>query len=270
MVLSIVGLGLGDVEDVTLKGFNAVKEADVVFLEIYTSLVINANKQTLESFYGKEILEADRICIEEQNDKILEEAKTKKVAILVGGDPFSATTHSELYLKAIEQGIDVKVIHNASIMNAVASCGLQLYRFGETVSIPFFEVNWRPRSFYDKIIKNRSANLHTLCLLDIKVRERSVENLMANRLIFEPPRFMTVNVAIDQILEIDNELNLLGETEIKAIGISRLGTKEGKIISGTLQSLRNSDFGVPLHSLIICAPELHDLELSFYNHYASG
>jgi diphthine synthase len=32
----------------------------------------------------------------------------------------------------------VRVIHNASIMNAVGACGLQLYRFGEAVSIVFF------------------------------------------------------------------------------------------------------------------------------------
>ena len=34
-------------------------------------------------------------------------------------------------------------------MNAVASCGLQLYRFGETVSIPFWQDGWRPDSWYD-------------------------------------------------------------------------------------------------------------------------
>ena len=32
----------------------------------------------------------------------------------------------------------MKVIHNASIMNAVGACGLQLYRYGEAVSIVFF------------------------------------------------------------------------------------------------------------------------------------
>ena len=34
-------------------------------------------------------------------------------------------------------------------MNAVASCGLQLYRFGETVSIPYWLDDWRPDSWYD-------------------------------------------------------------------------------------------------------------------------
>ncbi len=42
-----------------------------------------------------------------------------------------ATTHTDLELRARALGIPVKVIHNASIMNAVGVCGLQLYRFGE-------------------------------------------------------------------------------------------------------------------------------------------
>ena len=42
-----------------------------------------------------------------------------------------ATTHTDLQLRAQAMGIQTKVIHNASIMNAVGCCGLQLYRFGE-------------------------------------------------------------------------------------------------------------------------------------------
>ena len=50
----------------------------------------------------------------------------------------SATTHTDLELRARQQGVPVRVVHNASIMNAVGACGLQLYRFGEAVSIVFF------------------------------------------------------------------------------------------------------------------------------------
>lgn len=64
----------------------------------------------------------------------------------------------------------MEVVHNASVMGAVASCGLQLYSFGYTVSVPLFEGEWRPDSFYGKIKYNRDGGMHTLCLLDIKVR----------------------------------------------------------------------------------------------------
>lgn len=55
-------------------------------------------------------------------------------------------------------------------MGAVATCGLQLYRYGYTVSIPFFEGEWKPDSFYDRIKYNSLGGMHTLCLLDIKVQ----------------------------------------------------------------------------------------------------
>lgn len=76
-----------------------------------------------------------------------------------------ATTHTDLVVRAKELGVDFKVVHNASVMNAVGICGLQLYRYGETVSIPFFTDTWRPDSFYEKIKRNRELGLHTLCLL---------------------------------------------------------------------------------------------------------
>lgn len=38
-----------------------------------------------------------------------------------------ATTHSDLVLRAVNAGIPYRVIHNASIMNAVGCCGLQVF-----------------------------------------------------------------------------------------------------------------------------------------------
>lgn len=76
-----------------------------------------------------------------------------------------ATTHTDLTLRARALGIQVKVIHNASIINAVSSCGLQLYNFGQVVSVPFFTETWKPSSFYPKIKQNKDLGLHTLVLL---------------------------------------------------------------------------------------------------------
>ena len=45
----------------------------------------------------------------------------------------------------------------------------------------FFTDTWRPRSFYPRIAANRRSGLHTLCLLDIKVREPSLESLARGR-----------------------------------------------------------------------------------------
>ena len=78
---------------------------------------------------------------------------------------YRATTHSDLIIRAAELGITYRIIHNASIINAVGACGLQLYHFGETVSIPFWTDSWKPDSFVDKIESNLQRGLHTLCLL---------------------------------------------------------------------------------------------------------
>ena len=51
----------------------------------------------------------------------------------------------------------------------------------------FFTDTWRPRSFYPRIAANRAAGLHTLCLLDIKVREPSLESLARGRKARQPP-----------------------------------------------------------------------------------
>lgn len=64
--------------------------------------------------------------VEERSDEILEGAVNGSVAFLVVGDPLSATTHADLILRAKQRGIDVQVVHNASILTAAASCGLQV------------------------------------------------------------------------------------------------------------------------------------------------
>ena len=193
-MLYFIGLGLGDAKDITVRGLEIVKKCDKVFLEHYTS-ILTVGKEELEKFYGREVILADRDLVEQGADEILDGALEQEIAFLVVGDPFGATTHSDLVLRAKELGIPHQVVHNASIMNAVGCCGLQLYNYGETVSIPFWTENWKPDSFYSKIAANLERGLHTLCLLDIKVKEQSDENLARGRKIFEPPRFMSTQVA---------------------------------------------------------------------------
>ncbi|XP_002187222.3 diphthine methyl ester synthase [Taeniopygia guttata] len=263
-MLYLVGLGLGDAEDITVKGLQAVRRCRRVYLEAYTS-VLTVGKEALEEFYGKELILADREMVEQEADSLLKEADVCDVAFLVVGDPFGATTHSDLVLRAVKLGIPYKVIHNASIMNAVGCCGLQLYNFGETVSIVFWTDTWKPESFFDKIEKNRQNGMHTLCLLDIKVKEQSLENLIKGRKIYEPPRYMSVNQAAEQLLAIIQKRRLQGEKpEITentiCVGLARVGALDEKIASGTLQQMSTVELGAPLHSLIVTGT-MHPLEL---------
>lgn len=94
------------------------------------------------------------------------------------------------------------MVHNASVLTAIGCCGLQLYRFGETVSIPYWSDDWRPSSFFEKIACNRQRDLHTLCLLDIKVKEPTMESITKKKKEYMPSRFMSVSEAAVQLLEI--------------------------------------------------------------------
>ena len=267
MVLYIIGLGLGDEKDITVKGLECIKNCDQLYLEYYTSILCS-DKSNLESFYGKSIILADREMVESESamDAILSAAKDKNIGFLVVDDPLCATTHTDLILRAIDRKIEFKVVHNASVISAAASCGLQQYQMGYTVSIPWFEGDWKPDSFYDRIKYNKAGGMHTLCLLDIKVKEPDYELLSKGKGVkYLPPRFMTVNIAIDQLLEIEsirNE-NVLAKDSL-AVGMARLGQESQKIIYGTLEELKNQDFGLPLHSLALIG-ELHPLEKQFLN-----
>lgn len=266
MVLTIVGLGLNDERDVTLRGLEAIREAHRVYLENYTA-ILNVDTNKLERFFEKPIVLADRDFVEKHAEAMIDEAKTKNVVCLVVGDPLCATTHCELFLRAKRGGVVVKVVHNASIMSAVATCGLQLYRFGETVSIPFFDDGWKPTSFYEKIKRNRENNMHTLCLLDIKVKEQTVENMMKGNNIYEPPRFMTVPDAVRQLLEAEKMRNDDGIASAMAFGLARIGADDQAVVSGTVGELAKAHLGAPLHSLVLCAPELHEIEKEFAEMY---
>lgn len=160
----IIGVGLGDCKDITVKGLEIVKKCERVYLEAYTS-ILTVGVEALEEFYGKKIIIADREVVEQDADDILKGSEDADVTLLVVGDPFGATTHTDLILRAKEKGIKYEVVHNASIMNAIGCTGLQLYSFGETVSIPFWTESWKPDSWMDKIVCNYVRNLHSLCLL---------------------------------------------------------------------------------------------------------
>lgn len=191
---------------------------------------------------------------------------------MVVGDPFGATTHTDFILRAKERNIPYKIIHNASIMNAVSCCGLQLYNFGETISIPYWDDTWKPDSFYDKIKQNRCHKMHTLCLLDIKVKEPTLESLMKKKREYMPPRFMSVAEASAQLLAIarnKNEPEILCETTL-CVGLARVGRDDQVIKVCTLKDMAASDLGRPLHSLVIPSNHLHALEIDYLQQFADN
>ncbi|KAL2060971.1 hypothetical protein VTL71DRAFT_9023 [Oculimacula yallundae] len=273
-MLYLIGLGLSDETDITVKGLETVKKCSRVYLEAYTSILL-VEKEVLEKYYGRDVIIADREMVESASDEILRDAQNVDVAFLVVGDPFGATTHTDLVLRARELSIPIQSIPNASIMSAIGATGLQLYNFGQTVSMVFFTDNWKPASFYDRIRENRSIGLHTLVLLDIKVKEQSLENMARGRKVYEPPRYMTVGQCAAQMLEIEEVKKEAGEggvydEESLAIGAARVGGKSEVFVSGTLKQLCDSDevLGGPLHSMVLLGRRTHELESDYVREFA--
>ncbi|WP_414837859.1 diphthine synthase [Candidatus Nanosalina sp. VS9-1] len=160
-MLHLVGLGLDDGE-VTEKGIEAIKGSEKIFAEFYTNTE-TVDIAALEEKTGKSIEKLSRKEVE-QKDQIIESAKERDTVFLVSGDPLTATTHYDIKHRAEQKGIDVEVVHAPSIFTSVAETGLNVYKFGRTVTLP---EHASPESIIDHVEKNDSVGLHTLVLLDI-------------------------------------------------------------------------------------------------------
>ena len=227
-MLKLIGLGL-DIQDMSIKGLQEIMTSDELYLEEYTSHGITIEQ--IEDLTSKKPLPANREFIE--SGKILENAKEKNITLLIVGDPLIATTHTDLLLRCKKQNIKMKVIHNNSIYNAVTDTGLQLYKFGKTTTITYWEPNFEPTSFLNAIEDNQKLGLHTLCLLDIKKGQG---------------KFMTPKEAIKTIESAQQKSNIkILEGNTKLIVCSRMGKKKKKIFYLTADEIKKIDFGEPLH-----------------------
>ncbi|KAH7102136.1 Diphthine synthase [Auriculariales sp. MPI-PUGE-AT-0066] len=282
----IIGLGLSDERDITVRGLEVVKRCQRVYLEAYTSiLMVDKEKLTL--------IIADRELVETGSDDILADADTADVALLVVGDPLGATTHTDMLLRAKQLRIRTQIIHNASIMNAAGACGLQLYNFGQTVSLVFFTDNWRPDSFYDRLVENASLGLHTLLLLDIKVKEQSEENLARSVLHdvllgihelnyplaaakstshHDTCRFRRQCLSYWRLRRCESKASFsqIRHSQSLSPALAVVPDRE-RIVSGSLRQLQDADpsaFGEPLHSLVLVGKRLHPLESDYAEQFA--
>ncbi len=245
-MLYLIGLGLYDEKDITLKGVEAAKKCDLVYVELYTSPWKGSLKE-LEKLIGKKIVTLQRPDLEEKSKKLIEEAKHKSVAVLVSGDPLVATTHSFLLTEARKEKIPVRIIHSSSVFSAIAETGLHIYKFGKTATIAYPEKNFFPKTPYDVLAENLKNGAHTLLLLDVKAAEN---------------RYMTVNEAIDILIELElkeNKKIFLNQT--KCVGVARLGG-ETMIKYGTAENLKKQDFGPPPQVLVVPG-QLHFSEEEF-------
>jgi len=164
-MLYLIGLGL-NAYGISKEGLDIVKKCKRIYLENYTVDFPYSIKE-LEEIIGKKIISADREKVESL--EIVDEAKKMDVALLIYGSPLTATTHISLIQEAKALEIKYKIVYSASIIDAVAETGLQLYKFGKIASMPKWnpEENFAPESFMEIIQQNASMKAHSLILCDI-------------------------------------------------------------------------------------------------------
>lgn len=245
--LVFVGLGLFDETDVSLRGLEEIREAEAVFVEFYTSLMAGLSVRKLEKLIGKKVSVVSRCHLEEENGQmILQKAEKGKTVLLVPGDPLIATTHVDLRIRAEKLGIKTRVIHGASIISAVIGLsGLQNYKFGRSVTVPFPEKGFVSETPYLVIEENRKRGLHTLCFLDVKVEEG---------------KYMTAKEGLQALLTVEKrKRNKVVTPDTLVVGIARAGSKDSVVKAGYTEEVMNYDFGKPPHTIIFPG-RLHFME----------
>ncbi len=241
-MLYLIGLGLNE-SGLSKEGIKIIKKCKTVYLEAYT---IEFPYKIEELKLNKKIIELKREEVE--SNKLIKKARKEDIALLIYGSPLFATTHISLILEAEKQKIKTKIIYSASIFDAIAETGLQLYKFGKILSMPQWTKNYQPKSFLDFFEQNESIKAHSLILVDIGLNFKN---------------------ALKQLEEsfIDFKGN---KTNIKKILIcSRMGSKNAKIIYRNMKDLKKlSNKKILAPFCFIIPSKMHFLEKNFVEKFS--
>jgi diphthine synthase len=228
MTLSLISVGLADEKDMSLRALEEARGCDALYAELYT-MKLATPLAALTELVGKPVTLLPRGDLEEHSAKIIDEAKGRRVGVLIGGDCLSATTHISLLLEAAERGVETRIVHGSSIFSAVTETGLSLYKFGRTVTMPFPEKG--PADAVLRSIQgNLSEGLHTLVLLDLDNEQK---------------KYMSAPQAIQSLIDSGVSPDTL------VVGVARLGQPDAIIRAGRAADIASHDFGEPPHSLVV-------------------
>lgn len=220
-----------------VMGLEAARAADVVYAEFYTA-VLSGSQASLESFLGRPVQVLDRLGVERGGPRLLEEARSRNVVLLVAGDPMAATTHADLLVRFRHAGVPFRVVHAPSIFTAAPGLlGLQHYKFGRATTLVRPEKGWSPTSPFDAVAENHQRGLHTLVLLDIKS---------------DQGYFMSANEGIALLLDLAARTGNSWFGPSAQVGIvARAGSESPGVWTGAAGELLKADFGRPLHCLVV-------------------
>lgn len=231
-----IGLGLSDDKSLTLEALDTCRSCDILIAEEYTSMLSKGSMERLEKSIGRKIRILGRKEVEDGDP--LGIATDKVVGFLVPGDPMTATTHIDLRIRAHDLGWDTDIVHGASAFTAIPGVlGLQHYKFGRTVTIPFPQKGFDPQSPFEQLEENLKHGLHTLALLDIQSAEG---------------RYMTANEGLKWIVSASEKKRSTALLEGSlACVVARAGSSCCIARADAISELIKLDFGEPLHSIVV-------------------
>lgn len=231
MTLYLIGLGLNE-RSLSKEGLEAISKCKKIYLENYT-VDFPYTQHQLEEIINKKVKLANREKVE--NLSLVDEAEKLNVALLVYGSPLTATTHITLVDECRKSKIKYKIIYNASIFDAIAETGLQLYKFGKVASMPAWKKSFEPTSFMKIVQQNMSQEAHSLILVDIG---------------------LPFSKALKQLKKAADEYSI----PLKKLTVCQaMGTKNRKILYRTLEEMEGYD-GVKSPYCIILPSKMHFIE----------
>ena len=250
--LWFVGLGLGDERGLPRRALDVLRTCGAIYAEEYTAVAPPGTFERLAKEVGRPIDRLSRPLLESEAPILAALAREDRIALIVVGDAFVATTHVALRIAAERAGHRWEYIPNASILTAAAGfLGLSAYRFGRTVSLPFPAPGFEPRSPLDHLAANRAGGLHTLILLD---------------LVPEEGRFLLASEALTILRERDPGGAIVSETTEIAVA-ARVGRNDSQGWFGPFARLRSIDYGPPMHVIVVPSTDLHFEESAALERY---
>ena len=249
--LWLIGIGPGDLEHMTERARSVARGCKKRYLEGYTAVLPTDQEALLESVVGPwERLMRPSV---ESPEALLDESRNDSVALLVVGDPMQATTHIDLEARCMEEGIGYEVIPGMSATSlAVSLSGLQSYKFGRQVTLPYPYGDYLATSPLEMILRNLEGGLHTLVLLDLDPTGMG----------FDLPSPMSPSQAISILEEMEEKWleerdglewfnkSVLAVNRWEGMLLSDVGTKGQRVFSGSLEEISMIQAGW-VHSLII-------------------
>lgn len=239
MTLWFVGAGVSGAGSLTGEARRIISGAAAVYVEKFTSPWPPGAEAEVARLAGGRLVEARRWMVEDGTE-ILRRAKSGggDVAVVSYGDPYAATTHTELRVRAARAGVPTGTAHAASALTAiVGECGLHHYKVGRVATV--MRGDGAAASTYRAVRAAVAAGSHAVLLLEYDEE--------GGGFFMDPARAMRM------LAEADAGRQWRGafcESTYAAVA-SRIGMPGQAVAAGRVGSLLGRDFGGPPHAIVV-------------------